>query len=169
MMRASFWIALITALFAPLYAPKLHLMFFAPYLVVCFYKKARYPVLWRALGCGLLIDLLTSTPLFGLTSLNYCLTGLILYGQRRNFFEDQLLTLPLMTFLFSMISSALTALLYVVFGAELLISWRWIITDLIEMPILDALYALLLFAIPFQLTNKITKMKWYDRFRKRHR
>ncbi len=168
-MRTSFLIAFLAMLFSPLYFPHLHLLFFAPYLVTCFYKQSRYSVLWKSLGCGLIIDLFSSTPLFGATTLNYCVTSLLLYRQRRNFFEDQTLTLPLMTFLFSSISSIITALLYLVFASKYTFSLRWIVTDLFEMPILDALYALVFFAIPFQLTAKLTKMKWYDRFRKRHR
>lgn len=164
MTRVNFFLALAATLFIPLYAPHLHLIYFAPYIISCFYKYERFPALCRALFAGLIIDLLSSSPLFGMSSVSYCLATMAIYGQKRNFFPEKVTTLPIMTFLFSFISSASLALLFLIFGSNYVFSWRWLVTDLIEMPILDALYAL-----PFQLTLKITKMKWYDRFRKRDR
>lgn len=166
--KISFWISLLCTLFAPLFCPRLHLLYFAPFLVTCSYKYSRFSALWRAIGCGVIIDLLSSTHFFGLTSINYSLVTLLLYGQTRHFFEDKLSTLPLMSSLFSFFSTAVAFLLTIFFGHRFLPSWRWIVTDLFGMSLIDGCYAFLLFSLPFHLTYRIRKMRSHDHFRKSH-
>ena len=140
-------------LFCPLFFPKLQLLFFAPYLVYTLYKRTLMPTLWRALFCGIVIDLLATTPHFGYSSLNYVLAILVLRTQKHNFFEDKLLILPLMTALFSMLVTFFT-----LFEERSLFSGRFIVTDLFEMALVDALFGLI-WAIPFQLTRKLRKIR----------
>lgn len=157
-LRTSLFISLFCTLFAPLFFPKLHLLYFSPYLVRSFYQSNRIGVLWRSIGCGIVLDFLSSSSLFGITSLNYALVSCILYGQTRNFFEDKLFTLPLMTFLFSALSTALSALLALFFAQGFPLKGFWILSDCVIMPGADALYAFFLFLLPFQLSAKLSKM-----------
>lgn len=157
--RLAFSFALLCTLFGPIFFPGLHLLYFAPYLVICFYQYSRIEVLWRAFGCGILLDLLSSAPFFGFSSLKFCLVTLALFGQTRNFFEDKLSTLPLMTFLFSFLTTAISVLLTLFFGNGFPLSIKWVATDLIIMSAADALYALLVFSLPFELTYKLRKIR----------
>jgi rod shape-determining protein MreD len=160
--RAAFWIALSGALFGPLLLPRCHLYYFAPYFVVCAYQHSKLALLWRAYLCGVILDLLSSTPFFGLSSLNYCLASWLLYGQTRNFFEDKLSTLPLMTFLFSLLSTLIALILAFFFAQSYPLSCAWMATDLVIMPLADSIYALLVFSLPFQLTYKLRKMRLFS-------
>ena len=137
-MRVNFTIAFALAFLGVLLFPHIHLLYFAPFLVLTFYKKSRFAVLWRAIGCGLILDLFSSTPQLGLTALNYCLVCWVLYGQRHNFFEDKPFTLPLMTFFFSILSTLIGALTALFLSHPLHLSFRWFLTDFLCMPLFDA-------------------------------
>ena len=77
-----------------------------------------------------------------------------IYQQKRHFFADSLSTLPVMTFLFSSLSSFFLGIL--LYNIELIniFSWRWIATDLLLMPLVDAAYAFCLFILPPLLIGK---------------
>ncbi len=154
----QFWIAFLALFLFPLWFPKLQLLFFAPYLICMLYKHPFFSNLWRCVLAGLIVDLFSSAPLFGLTSLNYLVVLLILRTQKHNFFQDKLATIPLMTAFFSILSTFFSALFLLIFTQNSLFSARWIVTDLFEMALLDALYAFILFSLPFQLTKKIARL-----------
>lgn len=147
-------LTLIPILCFPALFSSLRLLFFAPFLVILYYKKSYSFCLWAALLCGLLLDLLTSSMRIGLYAMSYCLTTGFLYGQRRNFFADSISTLPIMTFLFS-ISATLIQLIFVyVFEQNITFSKTWLLTDLVYMPAADALYGFSIFVLPFLLFGK---------------
>jgi len=156
-MRVSTPFAFFLALFGILFFPHTHLLYFAPYLVLSFYSHTRFAALWRAIGCGIIIDLFSSTPHFGLTALNYCIVSWILYGQTRNFFDDKPSTLPLMTFFFSLLSTLTSVILFLFFAQPVTLSLKWVVTDLFCMPLFDATYALFI-SLPFQITHKLRKV-----------
>lgn len=156
-MRINSTLFFFLAVFGILFFPHTHLLFFAPYLVLAFYQHTRFAILWRAIGCGTLIDLFSSTPHFGLTALNYCIVCWILYGQTRNFFEDKPSTLPLMTLFFSILSTLTSVILFFFFAHPISFTFKWFFTDLLIMPLFDATYALLL-SLPFQITYKLRKI-----------
>jgi rod shape-determining protein MreD len=158
LIKSAFWISLFSTLFGPLFFPKFHLLYFAPYLVICIYRHSRFALLWRACGSGIILDLLTSTPFFGLTPLNYCLVCFLLYSQRHNFFEDKLSTLFIMTSLFSFFSTLVAVVLSFFAGKGYGLTCEWVVTDLVGMSFADGIYALLVFSLPFQLTYKLRKM-----------
>jgi rod shape-determining protein MreD len=145
-------------LLVPVIFPSLRLMFFAPFLIQVYYKKDYQSSLWWALLAGLVLDCLTFDTRIGLQSLNYVLTTSIIYHQRKNFFEDSMTTLPLMTDMFAIISTLFQVVLEYVFGQGLSISYEWAWTDLILMPLIDALYALTIFEFPFSLFSKKFKI-----------
>lgn len=123
-------------------------MFFSPLLVILFYQKSYKSCLWIAFFCGLFLDLLTSDIRLGLHAMNYVMTTAILYPQRRNFFSDNLSTLPVMTFLFSFLSTAIQIIQIYAMQKENVSLGLWIIFDLIKIPIYDAGYAFAVFVIP---------------------
>ncbi len=154
----SFAISLLSMLILPLLVPELRLFYFAPFIVTCLYQYTRIAILWRATLCGVIVDLLSSGPLFGISALNYSIVSCLLYGQTKNFFEDKLSTLPLMTFFFSTLSTLITLIAAPFAGYALHLSLRWVATDLIVMGAVDALYALFAFSLPFTLlSDKITR------------
>ena len=162
-------IAFLIALASLLFFPSTHLVFLAPFLIISLYKYPLISALWRALGCGLLFDLLSSTPLFGQTALIYSLATLFLFPQRLNFFEDKLSTLPLMTGLFSLLTTLLNGFLLFFIGRPLNLHWPMVITDFIGMSMIDGVYGLLLFTLPFQIYTFFSKIILHDYLRKKDR
>jgi rod shape-determining protein MreD len=154
-----FFYALAIAITFPTLFPQLRLMFFAPFLVFVFYHKNKILSLWISLLCGLIVDLLSAQTRLGFYALNYCLTTSILYSQKRNFFEDSLMTLPVMTFFFSFLSTFIQFCLLYIFGQGLLLSWEWVNNDLLWMPFKDALYAGIAFSLPALFFPKLPKRR----------
>lgn len=138
----------------PIFFPAWRFMVFAPMLVIVFYKQSYIFCLWWSLLCGLFLDLLSAHTQFGLYAVNYCLTTLLLYAQRSNFFADSLTTLPLMTFFFAALSSMIQWALMYIFENENVFSWQWAMTDILYMPALDSVYAFLCFILPALLFGK---------------
>ena len=147
-LRMNFIVALLATLFLPVLSTDLRLLFFAPFLVILYYQKSYVTCLWGALFCGLVLDLTSSQMRIGFYAINYCLTTWLLYGQKCHFFSDSLVTLPLMTFLFSLISTLIGFMFMNAFVDRVLVSWEWVLTDLVAMPVLDATYAFIFFVLP---------------------
>lgn len=150
-------ITLAFVLMAPVLLPQWRLMFFSPFLVILFYQKDTLTSLWAALCCGFFIDLLSADARFGLHAVSYCLAATLLHGQRKHFFADSLSTLPIMTFAFSVTATGVQLILIYLFEREALISWQWVVTDLLYMPALDALYAFTGFILPAVCFGKRTR------------
>lgn len=132
----------------PLQWPNLHLLYFAPFLAIAIYKTTRVNALWLAFFCGIIVDLLSAQTRLGMHALNYCITIFILYGQRKNFFEDRYSTFPTMTFLFAFISTLIQVGLLNLFGHGVILSWAFVKSDLFWMPLRDALYAAIAYTLP---------------------
>jgi hypothetical protein len=148
---------LLTSIILTLFCPSSKLMFFGPPLIILYYQRPLIHCLAWAIGLGLCMDLLSSYNRFGITALNYFLCTLLLYPQKKHFFSDRLSTLPIMTFLFTAFSLILHA------QSQLIsLSWGWIATDLLLMPLGDALCAFLLYiAPPLLLGKRVRKGKDY--------
>lgn len=162
-MRINSLFAFLVAFTLMLFIPSTHLLFFAPYLILCLYKSSMRAILWNSVACGAILDLFSSSPHFGLTAVNYTLTAVLLYPQRLNFFVDKISTLPLMTSFFSLLSTLLHLLLLLCVGHPRSLHFHMIFTDFIAMPIADGLYALLCFTLPahsYHFTKKsLQKLK----------
>lgn len=152
-----FFLALFVALFGSAFLPSLHLMAFSPFLALVYQKKRFVYSLWIALGCGLIMDLLTSQTRFGLVAINYLTTTLILQRQKRHFFEDRSLALCLFTFIISAVSTLIQGIFLIIAGETLQLSGKFFFTDLVLMPLFDALYALVWFIGPMKLVHYIQK------------
>ncbi len=100
------------------------------------------------------MDLLAPYPRLGILAVNYCATSMIVYRAKSWFFEDSLISLPVMTFLFAEVSTLLHALLLGLFASGPVVSWTWIATDLLLLPLLDAFYAWIWFAFPAHLLRR---------------
>lgn len=148
MALTKFFTAFLPFLLIPLYFPSLKLQFFAPFLITILYKKPFFNALWWAFFTGLLQDLLSATHHLGLFGLGSCLTLTALRPLKKHFFEDSLSTIPLMTLFFSIFFTLLQVVLFSLFESSPPLSLKWIATDLFFFPLLDALYAFLLFTLP---------------------
>lgn len=156
-LNLTFIFCLVLTLIIPSLFPYVRLSFFAPFLIISCYQKQLPACLWIALFCGLILDLLSSQTRLGIQALSFCLTLIILYPQKRNFFADSLSTLPIMTFLFTSISSLGMAVLLYSLEMKNVLSWQWLATDLIMMPALDALFAFCSFILPALIFGKPRK------------
>lgn len=165
--KKNLWIVFIIcfslSIWIPAVLPQLRLVFFAPYLIILLYKRPLINCLWGALTCGLILDLLSAYQHLGLFALNYTLTIAVLYRQRRHFFSDSPSTLPIMVYLFSVISTAVQIPLLFVFEQKLKMNSSWIASDLLLMPFLDATYAFVLFILPYWAFGK-RRLKGKDYF-----
>lgn len=155
----AFFLSFFALITGPLFFPELRLLFFAPYLVISLYKSPFFSCFGRALLAGVIVDLFSAGPLFGATSLNYILVLCLLFRTRRNFFEDNTTTLPLMTFLFAFSSTFLSSLLHLFFGKGFGFTPSFFINDLFLFSLCDSAYSLLLFSLPFQLIKKRVKIR----------
>lgn len=153
----AFLFSLFLTLCFPVLFPTYHLIFFSPFLIILFYQSSYLACLWSALLCGIIIDLLSSDMRLGLYGIIFCLTTALLYNQKRNFFADSLSTLPIMTYLFSLIFTIIQALSLYILEKESILSWKWILTDLVFMPGLDALYAFIVFILPAIFFGKMPR------------
>lgn len=146
-------VSLLTVLF-PLLTPLTSLNFFAPYLVLLLYKKRKSQALTQAFLCGCILDLISSSTSIGFWPLNFILTLLLLGKLKHHFFVEKLLTLPILSFLFSGISTILFFLITNIFCTKSHLTLNWMMTDLVLLPSLDGLYALFLFSIPIRFLSK---------------
>lgn len=146
---------LLFTLIMPVIAPSLRLLYFVPFLIILFYQKSFSYSLWASSLSGLIIDLLSTQPPFGFHACLYSLATAILYHQKRNFFADHLSTLPIMTFLFSCLVTVLAVGVLLIFGTPIVLGWTWIFSDLLAMPLCDAVFAFLWFIlIPISFQQK---------------
>ena len=157
----AFFFALIPILFLTPWLPQWKLTYFAPFLVICYYKKPFETCLWLSLMCGLMMDLLSSQRHLGLYALNYCLVTSCLYSQKKHFFEDSLSTLPIMCFLFALISSLLHIPLYSLFESKATLGDEWWLNDLVIMPAIDALYGFVFFTLPGIFLPRKSKREYF--------
>jgi cell shape-determining protein MreD len=96
-----------------------------------------------------MIDLLSDDPI-GVHALNYTITALFLFRFRKYFLYDHPLHLSLFTILVSFCSTLLQLFLLFLFDRRIPFTGQWAFGDLLAMPLADALYALVWFALPLR-------------------
>jgi cell shape-determining protein MreD len=156
----SFSLALLFTLSGTALIPHVRLLPFSPFLALLYNKTSFVKALWLASLCGLIVDLLCSELRLGVYALNYCGTTLLLYKQKRHFYEDKAVALSLFTALISILSTLLQFFLISIFGQSLTLSPKLLLTDLAIMPLADAAYAYLWFTCPMFLYAYIKKVGW---------
>jgi hypothetical protein len=160
MLILPFSLSLFIALFQTAFLPQLRIMAFAPFRALVYQKKRFVPSLWLAVLSGCVIDLLTSELHFGLYALNYVCTTVLLYRRKRNFFADRSFSLALFTALISAVSSLLHIFLLIIFSTGLRMSAKFLFTDLLFMPFLDAFSAFLWFTCPMKFYKYVKQHRW---------
>ncbi|MBI2743192.1 MAG: hypothetical protein HYX48_04670 [Chlamydiales bacterium] len=153
-----FILALMVAIFGTAFFPSIRLFAFAPFLAIVLMRSSFLTSLWIAAGTGLLVDLLSSQMRFGAYSVIYCLTALLIYHQRRHFFADKPLALTLFTLIISLVAGSLELVFLHALDSRLPINWRLLITDLVGMSVLDALYAFLCFTCPMKVNEYLKRI-----------
>lgn len=153
-----FSVGLLFTLGMPALFPSVKLFYFIPFLIRCYYRKSLNACLFIALITGLFIDLFSAHSRFGMYSANYVVTTYLLYQQKRNFFEDSYSTLPVMTFLFSLLSTLVQLILMLLLDNSMIrLSFFFLVTDFLLMSFLDAVFAGLVFTLPSFIFGKPTR------------
>ena len=134
----------------------LKLIYFAPFLTILFYKNSFLNILWLSVICGLITDSFSSST-FGIYSLNYLIASFFLYREKR-FFNDSIINTSIFTSIYAAIFSLFNPLLFFIFDKKVILSIKWLITDIILMPIIDGIYAFLFFALPLYFIAYIKKV-----------
>lgn len=143
-------IAFIFSVLQSSFLPHTHFLAFAPFLVIVFLNYRLLPSLWIVAITGFLFDIF-SDQFFGLFGLSFTLMTLIVYRLKRFCNYDKPLSIALFTSLVSLVYSLLQPLLLFLFDNGLSLSLRWLFTDLILMPLLDGLFALIVFILPLKI------------------
>ena len=147
-------LALVVALWAfyvlNAFLPTFRLSAFIPLICVLFYEKNKNFSLWASFSIGCLLDLFSSNSTFALLPLCYCLTTWFLYQYKPFFFEDSWTTLPILSYLFSAISTLIYFVLLTIYGLGFTFSWTWFFIDILFMSCFDGLYAFLAFTLPLR-------------------
>ncbi len=151
-----FFLALFFALLGTAFFSEIRIWAFAPFLAILYHRVSLSKALWISFSCGLLIDCLSSQFYFGLFSLNHTLASLLLYKQKNNFFEDKTIAFALNTTLIALFLSFFL-LLFSCWSCAITCSLPLILSDLILMPFLDGLYALIWFTCPISLVLYLKK------------
>lgn len=141
------WLPFLFSLLPAALLPSLKLFTFAPFLIIVLYKKPLLSALWIALGVGLLQDLFSGSEKLGTWAVAYTASLYLLSPLKRSFFEDSITTLPILTYLYSL----LLTLCMLTFS----------FSDLIIYPLFDALFALLFFTLPMQLLPRPLRRTYF--------
>lgn len=141
-------------LLAPIVIPYAKLFFFSPFIIILFYQKSLSTTLWWALLCGLIVDLFNADTHLGLHAASYCVAAMLLYSQSRNFFSDTPSTLPIMSYLFSVVATVAYMGFIYIFEKKIVFTFGFVLTDLVYMPAFDALYAFCIYVLPFYCISR---------------
>lgn len=146
-----FALALSFALFGSILFPFFPLSAFAPFLAIVYYVAPFPRALWISFGCGLLLDLLSSEFHFGVHALTLTCTSVLLFHQKKHFFEDK----PLAVFLFTSVISAVATLLELlfihIFDRGISFTAATFFTDVVLLSLADGLFGFLWFTCPMRL------------------
>ena len=158
MLAVGFLFCLLVHLFQGVLFPGISLLSFSPFFALCCMKTTLKSTLWLAALAGFCIDLLSDDPM-GLHSLNYTMTAAFFYSLRWRFSSEEPLHLGVYTLLISSSSTLLQLILLFLFDRRVPVNGKWIWIDLICMPLLDGLYALVFFSAP-RLFWKQMRYQW---------
>lgn len=155
------------AMTLPLLLPFWHLLYFAPFLVLSFYRCSLVSCLWWSLSCGFIIDLFSADTRLGTYAMNYCITTYCLYRYKFHFFEDRLSTLPVMACIFTCLSTLIQTAIFIITSKSISLSWEWVMHDLFLIPMEVALYTILAFSLPLLIVKDLKRRYLLFRFARR--
>lgn len=157
MLIFAFLLALLALILQGIIIPHIALLPFAPFLALLILRCRLQSALWLSALAGAIMDLLSDDPM-GLHALNYLIAASLLFRYRSHFSADRPLHLVLLTFLISALSTSIQLILLFLFDRRVPFDGRWVITELVGMPAIDALYAFAWFAAPLALADKLRRM-----------
>lgn len=100
--------------------------------------------------------------------LAFSVATLLFYGQKKHFYEEKPLALCLFTWMLSLVLTSMLFLFTFLSEAPPL-RWEWVAVDLVAMPCVDALYALIGFSCPMLFYAYVQKgglRRFLHRFRR---
>ena len=161
MLYFTFFLSLIAFLFQStiFYLP---ILSFAPFISIFTLKKSTEKTLLMSCLTGFIMDLFSMDP-FGIHALNFTLSSLISSYWKRRFSAENVKQFCLFTAIYSFISTNLLIMLFFIFDRRIQILGKWWLTDWMFLPIFDAMYAFIWFAIPlslFRMGHKIWTVYW---------
>jgi hypothetical protein len=130
--------------------PHLPISPFIPLIILLFYEEKRSTTTWSTFAIACFLDLTSSHAQFGVLTLSYCISTWILYQYKSLFFIDKWSTLPILSGLYSAISTFTFFILLNIYDVGFSFSWTWFFTDIILLSLFDSLYAFLYFTIPLR-------------------
>lgn len=154
MLGFAFLLGLAAWILQGIWLPRLSILAFAPFVAYATLRADTFRALFWSLLAGMAVDLTCEDPM-GLHALNYVLTGALLSRIKTHFSYDETLHLSLFSGLASFLSTLLQLCLLFLFDRRIPFGGKWIFTDLIGMPVIDALYAFVWLAAPLALAEKI--------------
>jgi rod shape-determining protein MreD len=162
----TFLLALLVFLGQKTIYPSLSLSAFTPLMALAILTFKREKALWIGFLIGLIIDLFTANKM-GLWALNLSLTTLVIFRFKIHFYRDKPQHIVIFTALFSMTSTVLHFFITFFFDKTFPLSGKWIFTDCIIMPIIDGIYALIWFLIPFWTYDNLKRKLFFFKTKKR--
>lgn len=153
-------LAIVFAIYGPIFTPSLRLAVFAPLLALSFYRLCFVKSLWLSFLCGLVIDTVSSQMHYGLYGITYCITSAICYMQKKHFFEDKPTALSLFTYVIAAVFSLSLLIVSMFFDKQVHMSSKAIISDVLIAPIFDAVYAFVWFTLPIKLYTFVSTGAW---------
>ena len=153
-LSSSLWslvFCLLLTLFLPCFFSSVHIHFLSAPIVMLFYNATLVQTLWLSLLSGCFCDSLMTSPRIGFLGLSFAITSWLLYDWRLYFFKDSRSTILIMTYCFSFVLTAVQNVIALFFDLPVAVySFRWFLSDLIFMPLVDAIFAWTLFSLlPF--------------------
>ncbi len=136
-----FFIALLSALLLPF-----PLQFFAPFFALLYRRASFLKSLWVAAGCGLILDLLSSSP-FGLQPLIAVGLTSILY-RYKVYVVDKAIGFISYTVVIAFTWTLLARLSLFFYDPSFPLTFKGVATDLLIFPLIDGIYGYLLFSFP---------------------
>jgi len=162
MLISAFLLGTIALFIQCFFPPLIPLLAYAPFLALVILRTTMQRSLWAAAAAGAILDLISDDPM-GIHALNYTLTVFLLYPYRSRFLYDQPFHFSLVTALISIFSTLIQLALLFLFDRRVPFNGKWLLADILGMPVLDALYAFVWFSAPlalFKWTRRMWRQKW---------
>lgn len=161
-----FFVALFFTFFGTAFFTQVPFLPFSPFLAVLYYRTSFLTALWIASCSGLLVDFVSSEMVFGKEALNFCCTTLLLYKQKRHFFEDKVFAVCCFTAIVSLFSSSIDFAFFSLFQDPLPLFLSSFFDFLIPTLIINAMYAFCCFSLPFFFYRILRQKRWRSLFSK---
>lgn len=145
-------------LLGPLYLPQYPLFFFLPFLMIMAFRSRLSVCLAAAIGCGLIMDLLSGYLRLGIHAAAYAATTALLWWICRLFFFERVALSPFLAFGCSSLNTCFLMGIGWCMGQLWIPENSWWLRDLMLYSGLDGLYATLYLAIFQRFARKRSEL-----------